>query len=183
MKYPLIIESVLVGAEAVIKDADGQVICRANGLDVREKGYSQARYKMAINNYWSALPILKFMDASEELLFELQRNRPFSFYSSWHNVIVNGDVKLKIREGKALGKVLGGLFDGTPLEPISSKVWNPAFIIWDSNDKEILTLDKKRKFPGIKYKINKICNTNEEIERMALLSLFGLFILEKTYRY
>lgn len=183
MKYPLTIESAIEGLEAVIKDADGQVVFRANGYDVMEKGFSHKIYTMSIHNFSSVLPILEFTDTSGKTLFELKRNRPFSFYSSWHNLVVNGDVKLKIREGKALVKVLGGLFDGTPLEPISSKVWNPAFIIWDFNDKGILTLDKKRKFPGSKYKINKVHEVTDEIERMALLSLFGLFILERTYRY
>ncbi|MFT3890292.1 MAG: hypothetical protein QM730_01550 [Anaerolineales bacterium] len=183
MKYPLTIEFAIEGLEAVIKNIDGQVIFRANGYDVMEKGYSGKRYTMKIQNFSSVLPILKFMDARENILFVLQRNRPFSFYSSWHNVLVNGDVTLKIREGKALGKVLGGLFDGTPFERISSEVWNPAFIIWDSNDREILTLDKKRKFPGSRYKINKIHDATDDVERIALLSLFGLFILERRYRY
>jgi hypothetical protein len=178
MKYPLEIESVVLGLEKIIKDADEHTLFRESGYYVSVGSNRLVGYKIVLKKFWNPLPTLQFVDKDGEVYFTLEKNRPFSLYTSWHDVLVNGRLKFKIREGKSMGKVLGGLFDGTPLEYVSAKAWDPAFVLLDSTDTEIFTLDMRRISLGKRYIIKKVNELSGEDEKIALLSLFGLFIFE-----
>jgi hypothetical protein len=179
MKYPLEIVSAVLGLENTIKDADEHILFRESSHCISVGSNRLVGYQIVVKKFFSALPILQFIDKNGEVYFTLEKNRPFSFYTSWHDVLANGRLKFKIREGKPMGKALGGLFEGTFLEYVSSKAWDPAFILLNSNDAEIFTLDMRRISLGKRYIVKKVNELSEEDEKIALLSLFGLLIFER----
>jgi hypothetical protein len=182
MKYPLELKTTILDSESTIADADGQVIFRMNNAGISEGAYRSSSYKIKSDIMFAPLPVFQLESITGDFVCSVRRNNLLSLFSSWYQILVDNLVVLKIREGKAMGKVFGGIFDGTPLELVAAKVWNPAFIILRDDNTLIMTLDKRKSFVGKHYTINKMVDLNAEEERMALLGLFGLINLERIYR-
>jgi len=181
MNYPLTLESLVLGFDKIISDVDGYICFRANAFDAAIGDQRSASYRINLTKHFTTFPTIEFIDRSGKMFAQIEKNRPFSYYTSWYRILVDGEMKFKIREGKAMGKVFGGFFDGTPFEAISKEVWDPAFVILNSENKIVLTVDKKRRFFGKLFQINKISDIEENDEKIILLSLFGFLKLEEMY--
>jgi hypothetical protein len=182
MQYPLELKSTILDSEVTIIDATGQIIFRMNPMGILGGTYQSPIYKIKSDVMFATLPVFQIQNLAGDEVCSVRRNNLFSLFSSWYQILVNGEVIWIIREGKAMGKVFGGIFDGTPFEFVASRIWNPAFIILQDVSTLIMTLDKKKSLVGKRFTITKLIDLTDEDERTALLSLFGLITLEKIYR-
>jgi len=182
MEYPLELSSNILGLEASIIDASGRVIFRSDGFTIfAGTQRTQPLHRVKIERWMSLSPRFRLFDLNGKAVCTVKRDNIISLWKSWYDVLVDEALVMRICEGKALGKTLGGLFEGTSLNKVSSRVWNPAFVVSRPDDTVTVLLERRRSFIQSRFTIKRQTELGESEERLVLLSLFGLVFLERTY--
>jgi hypothetical protein len=177
MKYPAKLTTTIADMEVAITDADGRIMFRFSGATIFEGSHRTPAYKVMWKRVrWPQAPVFHFTDLSGKTLYSTKRDSFSSFVESQYQMMEGNQSKLEIREGKALGKIFGGLFDGTLFEEVSTRVWSPAYVVARPDGTRILTLDKRRTFIGKQFTIRKQVEVTDEEERLAMLGLLIIFI-------
>ena len=182
MQYPLELSSNTLGLDTTISDASGRVIFHSDGFAVfAGKQRTQPLHRVRMEGWMGLTPRFRLFDLDGNAVCTVRRNNIISLWKSWYEVLVDDTLVMRIREGKALGKTLGGLFEGTSLDEVSSRAWNPAFVVSRPDDTVTVVLERRRSFIQGRFTIKKQTELDESEERLALLSLFGLVFLEHMY--
>lgn len=174
----------------VAKDANGAMVAyvRQKMFKLKEdieifsdESKTRQLYRIKADQWldWSAA--YSFTNALNQPLGKIARKGWASLWKAHYDVIdQNEKLQYHIREENAWVKVIDGLIGDIPvLSFFTGYLFNPSYIVTDTQDNLIARLKKEPSFWGRKFSIHQLGDIDADDDDRIMLSLMMMILLER----
>lgn len=179
-----------IANDFVAKDANGSMVAyvRQKMFKLKEdieifndESKTRILYRIKADQWldWSAA--YSFTNALNQPLGKVARKGWASLWKAHYDVIdQNEQLQYHIREENAWVKVMDGLIGDIPvLSFFTGYLFNPSYIVTDTNDNLIARLTKEPSFWGRKFTIDQLGDIDTDDDDRIMLSLMMMILLER----
>ncbi len=146
-----------------------------------DESKSQLNYTIKADRWLDFSAAYAFLDKNEKVFGKIARKGWRSIWKAKYNIIdENNNPQYSISEENGWVKVMDSLLGEIPILNIfTGYLFNPSYLVVDTNDKPIVRLKKQASFWGRNFEIEKVGTMDSDDDDRILLGLMMMILLER----
>lgn len=146
-----------------------------------DESKSQLNYTIKADRWLDFSAAYAFFDENEKVFGKIARKGWRSIWKAKYNIIdENNNPQYSISEENGWIKVMDSLLGEIPILNIfTGYLFNPSYLVVDTNGKPIVRLKKQASFWGRNFEIEKVGTMDSDDDDRILLGLMMMILLER----
>ena len=192
MLFPLDLrfKLVAIASQIAVRDATGHLLCyvKQKAFKLKEavtvygdEAQTRPLYRIGADRVIDISAQYQIEDMAGATLGVVKRHGMRSFWRTHYEAFRDGRPVLAIREENPWVKLADGLFTQLPiLGMFAGYLFNPTYVVTHADTgTAVLRVVKQRAFLEGRYRIDAVAPTSDDDERLAVLSILMMLLLER----
>ncbi|MEO1654478.1 MAG: hypothetical protein AAFU64_13115 [Bacteroidota bacterium] len=146
-----------------------------------DESKSKVNYKIKADRWLDFSAAYSFLDENDTEFGKVVRKGWRSIWKAKYEIIDESSaIQYHIREENAWVKVMDSILGEIPLLGIfSGYLFNPSYVVTNTNDETIIRLKKQPSFFGRRFEIDKVGQMDNDDDDRIMLGLMMMILLER----